>query len=489
MSIVADPSLVWLVGPSGAGKSTWAAEHFRDVEIVSSDHLRSVVGSGPNDLEASAAAFDLLERIALARISAGLLTVIDTLGFDDELRERLASHADQHGLPRTAVMFDTPDEVCRERNRTRDRSVPARVLSGQFRRYRTVGERLEASGWRLIRTATTQPEPVMVVGDATSTAGKPEQPSPAADGDLEFHLHISSFDWLGSPDRLTEIVRVAESAGFAGVSVMDHLIQIPQVGRAWEDMLEPHITLAHAAAVTERLRLGVLVTNVTLRPVAILAKMLATLDVLSDGRVDCGLGAGWFAKEQVDRGIGFPGDRERLDLLEDSIGALRSFWRPGGKPWKGSTLQIADTGMYPRPVQESIPIIVGGGGERRTLRIVAERADGCNLFTGQDLARKLAVLEEHCAAVERELTDVLVTVLDVTIAADDRDQLADLIERHRGNIPAREFRRRTSTGVVDDHVRRYRALRDVGVDRVYVSLMDLSGIEQVERFGRVIEAL
>ena len=485
MSIVPDPALVWLVGPSGSGKSTWAAEHFRDVEVVSSDHLRSIVGSGPNDLDASGAAFDILERIATARISAGLLTVVDTLGFDDELRARLAALAEDADLPRIAVLFDTPDAVCRERNRTRDRSVPARVLTGQFKRYRAVSEQIEESGWRVVRP------------DAAHVATVPaSEPRPRTDeaiesstGRLEFHLHISSFDWLDSPDTLTDVLRAAEDAGFAGVSVMDHLIQIPQVGRAWDDMLEPHVVLAHAAAVSERLRLGVLVTNVTLRPVAALAKMLATLDTLSGGRVDCGLGAGWFAKEQVDRGIPFPTDRQRLDLLEDTIGALRAFWGPGGRRWDGSTIHIADTGMYPRPTQESIPIIVGGGGERRTLRIVAEHADGCNLFTGAELPDKLATLAEHCAALGRDPDDVLVTVLDVTIAADDREHLAGLVERHRANTPARDFRKRTSAGVIDDHVHRYRALRDAGIDRVYVSLIDLQGVTQVGRFGRVISAV
>lgn len=483
--MVPDPSLVWLAGPSGAGKSTWAAGQFGDNEIVSSDRLRSMVGSGPNDLDASAAAFDILERIAHARVSAGLLTVIDTLGFDDELRDRLGHAADDAGLPRFAVLFDTPDELCRERNRLRDRSVPARVLSGQFKRYRTVREQLEASDWGVIR-----PDEAQVLGEpAIEVAASVESAARAPTGTLEFHLHISRFDWLESTDQLNDVLRSAENAGFSGVSVMDHLIQIPQVGRAWDDMFEPHMVLAHAAAVTERLRLGVLVTNVTLRPVAVLAKMLATLDRLSGGRVDCGLGAGWFAKEQVDRGITFPGDRERLDLLEDTIGALRTFWGPGGKPWKGSTLEFADTGMYPRPVQESIPIIVGGGGQRRTLRIVAEHADGCNLFTGPHLDHKLEVLGEHCAAVGRSLDDILMTVLDVTIAAEDRDQLADLVERHRGNTPARDFRQRTSAGIVDHHVLRYRTLRDLGVDRVYVSLIDLAGGEELERFGQVIAAV
>ncbi len=483
MSTIPDPSLVWLIGPSGAGKSTWAGEHFRDVEIVSSDHLRSVVGSGPNDLDASESAFDILERIARARISAGLLTVVDTLGFDDDLRARLSEEADEAGLTRVAVLFDTPDEVCRKRNRTRDRSVRARVLSAQFKRYRAVSEQIESTDWHVIRTTGT--EGVHVT--APMGADVLDRPGSLESADqLEFHLHISTFDWLDSPDRLADVLRTAETAGFSGISVMDHLIQIPQVGRAWDDMLDPHIVLAHAAALTERLRLGVLVTNVTLRPVAVLAKMLATLDRLSGGRVDCGLGAGWFTKEQVDRAIDFPSDRDRLDLLEDTIGALRAFWGPGSKPWSGSTLEVADTGLYPRPVQDPIPIIVGGGGERRTLRIVAEHADGCNLFTGPDLAHKLDVLATHCAAAGRDSDEILVTVLDVTIAADDRDQLASLVERHRGNNSARQFRMRTSAGLIEDHVRRYRALHNARVNRVYVSLIDLNGVEQIERFGRVI---
>ncbi len=485
VSIVPDPSLVWLIGPSGAGKSTWADEHFRDVEIVSSDHLRAVVGSGPNDLAASEAAFDVLERIATARISAGLLTVIDTLGFDDELRDRLGRLADDAGLPRVAVLFDTPDQVCRERNRKRDRTVPAKVLSGQFKRFRALSQEIDESDWEVVRAtpiqivaghvATTEPTP------ATAPAGEPSG--------LDFHLHISSFDWMESPDQLADVARAAEEAGFSGVSVMDHLIQIPQVGRAWDDMLDPYVLLANAAAATEHLRLGVLVTNVTLRPIAVLAKMLSTLDYVSGGRVDCGLGAGWFAKEQTERGISFPTDAERLDLLEDTIGALRAFWAAGGKPWSGSTIRIADTSMYPRPVHGSIPIIVGGGGELRTLRIVAEHADGCNLFSGPTLSHKLDVMADHCNTVGRPLSELLLTVLDVTMVADDRDQLADLIERHRGSISASDFRRRTSAGVIDDHVRRFHVLRDQGIGRAYVSLIGLDGVEQVRRFSRVIDAL
>lgn len=486
MRVVPDPSLVWLVGPSAAGKSTWAREHFRDVEIVSSDHLRSIVGSGPADLEASPIAFDILERIASARLEAGMLTVIDTLGFDDALRHRLSAIAGRSGLPTVAVVFDTPDEVCRERNRTRDRSVPAKVLSGQFARFQAVRRELEASSWQMIAA-----QPIDVVDGAVATVDVPTTRTAAqAPGRIAFHLHISTFDWMeGSADRLTQVLAAAEDAGFAGVSMMDHLVQIPQVGRAWDAMLDPHIALTHAAAVTDRLRLGVLVTNVTLRPIAVLAKMLATLDNLSGGRVDCGLGAGWFRSEQEDRGIDFPGDRDRLALLEDSIGALRAFWGPGSKAWKGAKLEIENTAMYPRPIQGTIPVIVGGTGERRTLRIVAERADGCNLRTGPQLAHKLEVLAGHCAEVGRDMRELIVTVLDVTLTGTDRDHTAALVERHRGSDSSRDFRRKTRAGTTADQIRRYRELESAGVDRVYVSLMDLDGPEPVRRFGQVIAGL
>ena len=242
---------------------------------MSSDHLRSIVGSGPNDLDASEAAFDVLERIATARISTGLLTVIDTLGFDEGLRARLGAVADDAGLPRIAVLFDTPNDVCRERNRSRDRSVPAKVLTGQFRRHRAVSGAISESDWQMIRPEAAKVVAAIAIEDTTGTVPWAE----SVHAEFEFHLHISTFDWLESAEHLTDVVQAAEAAGFSGVSVMDHLIQIPQVGRAWDDMLEPHIVLTHGAAITVRLRLGVLVTNVTLRPVAVLAKMLSTLDV------------------------------------------------------------------------------------------------------------------------------------------------------------------------------------------------------------------
>ncbi len=144
---VPDPALVLLVGAAGSGKSTWAAARYRDVEVVSSDALRAVVGSGTADLDASEDAFRLLDQIVAGRTRRGLTVVIDTLGLDPARRASCAALARESGLPLVAVVFDTPAAVCRARNAARDRPVPAAVLGGQLRRMRDVGAELEAEGW------------------------------------------------------------------------------------------------------------------------------------------------------------------------------------------------------------------------------------------------------------------------------------------------------------------------------------------------------
>ncbi len=143
-----DPAVVVLIGAAGSGKSTWAADRYRRAEVVSSDHLRDVVGSGPADLDASADAFDLLERIVAARIGRGLTTVVDTLGLDAARRTAWRDAARAAGLPAVAVALDTPGEECRRRNAERDRPVPAKVLADQVRRApRAVSAGLDAEGW------------------------------------------------------------------------------------------------------------------------------------------------------------------------------------------------------------------------------------------------------------------------------------------------------------------------------------------------------
>jgi alkanesulfonate monooxygenase SsuD/methylene tetrahydromethanopterin reductase-like flavin-dependent oxidoreductase (luciferase family)/predicted kinase len=488
MTTLPDPALVWLVGPAGSGKSTWASERFRPGEIVSSDALRAAVGTGEHDLDASADAFAALELIAAARLQRTLTTVIDTLGFDGDLRARLRDRAVARGMAFVAVVFDTNEEVCRARNAARDRSVPSKVLTSQFHRYRQVREQLAAEkGSVVVAGEADVVEPSHAPGSA---AARSRQREDAAS--MSFFLHVSGFEWIdgaaGFGPQLAELAATAEGAGFEGISVMDHVMQIPQVGRPWEEMPEALTTLAYLAAGTTHLRLSPLVANVTMRPPALLAKIVATLDVLSAGRAECGLGAGWFEKEQAGYGIPFPPPAARLDVLEDTLRLLPMMWGPGAKAFVGKRIEVPAATCYPRPVQEHVPVIVGGAG-RRTLRLAAELADGCNLLYRADrLEGQLAQVREHCVSVGRDPADVLLTVLDVTVCAGTRDELGRAIERLRGNEAAARAARRLNAGTVDDLIGRYRLLAEAGVARVYVSLADLGGPDTVARFAPVVAA-
>lgn len=149
-STIPDPALVVLVGAAGSGKSTWAAARYRSSEVVSSDQLRGVVGSGENDLDASADAFAVLDQIVAARLGRGLTTVVDTLGSDSDRRASQLDLARRAGLPAVAVLFRTDAAECRRRNRMRARPVPAGVLGNQLRRIPEMAGQLEAEGWTVI---------------------------------------------------------------------------------------------------------------------------------------------------------------------------------------------------------------------------------------------------------------------------------------------------------------------------------------------------
>jgi len=473
---VPDPALVVLIGASGSGKSTWAAARYRPQEVVSSDALRGVVGSGQHDLDASADAFTLLEQIVAARIRRGLTTVVDTLGTDAARRRSWLNQARATGLPAVAVLFDVDAAECRRRNRARDRPVPAAVLEAQLRRMRDVPAELAAEGWDAVLDISqdVRVEPTHSPGSAAAPAGRP----------LGMVLQISRFAWGDDPAGwLTSIADAATQAGFEGLALMDHLIQIPQVGRAWEPIPEPLVTLGMLAGVTTELRLGTLVTPVTYRAPGIIAKSLATLDALSGGRAFCGIGAGWWAREHAAFGLPFPGADERLDELERAIGMIRALWASGTKPYAGQRAQLPETTCYPRPISP-IPIIVGGSGERRTLQIAARHADACNLPSDlETLDHKLDVLKRHCAEAGR---DIAVTVLDVPIVGRDREHVAALVEKLRGRTPAATFARRHHAGTAAEHLGRYRLLAERGVSTVFVSLPDLAGPDDVLRLAPIV---
>jgi alkanesulfonate monooxygenase SsuD/methylene tetrahydromethanopterin reductase-like flavin-dependent oxidoreductase (luciferase family)/predicted kinase len=472
-----DPALVVLIGAAGSGKSMWALDRYRRAEVVSSDDLRGVVGSGPADLDASTDAFDLLERIVAARLSRGLTTVVDTLGLDADRRIAWRDAARAAGLPAVAVLLDTPGDECRRRNAQRDRPLPASVLVEQVRRSAAVREALAAEGWDRVEVVTFEGRSGAEPVPATAPSTAPER---TASHGLRLVLQISRFPWGDEPGAwMKEMALAADEAGFTGVALMDHLIQIPQVDTAWQPIPEPWVTLGLAAGLDTRLELGTLCTPVTFRPAGITAKAAATLDVLSGGRAFLGIGAGWWDREHAAYDVPFPPGRERLDQLERAIETCRALWAPGTKAYAGDRVVLPETTAYPRPAHD-IPVIVGGNGERRTLDIAARVGDACNLPSREDvLVAKLAVLDRHLAAAGRTREHVAVTVFDLPIVGADRDDAWSKVERLRGRTAAAAFAERTHAGPVDLHRQRYARLRELGVSTAFVGVRGLDGPDDV----------
>jgi alkanesulfonate monooxygenase SsuD/methylene tetrahydromethanopterin reductase-like flavin-dependent oxidoreductase (luciferase family)/predicted kinase len=483
-----DPALVVLVGPSGSGKSAWAAEHYGPHEVVSSDRLRAVVGSGEHDLDASADAFALLDQIVAARLRRGLSAVVDTLGLDPVRRHGYLSLARSSGMAAVAVLFDTDPAECRRRNRARDQPVPAPALEGQLRRMRAAVTEIGGEGWDLVTTAgPARPEPSHTPGARMAASEQRQRPV-----QMGLVLQLSRFPWREDPAGparwLGAVARAAAEAGLQGIALMDHLIQIPQVGRAWEPIPEPWVTLGMLAGLELGLRLGTLVTPVTFRAPGILAKTVATLDALSGGRTFCGIGAGWWEREHAAFGLPFPPARARLDELESAIETLRALWQPGTSQYRGERVWLPETTCYPRPVSR-IPVIVGGSGEKRTLAIAARLGDGCNLPSDLGtLDRKLAVFRQHCQQAGRDPAQAEVTVLDVPVIGRDRAEAGLIVEKLRGRTTAAAFARRHHAGTAEDHIGRYRLLAERGVRTIFVSLPDLAGPEDVLRLTPVAAA-
>jgi alkanesulfonate monooxygenase SsuD/methylene tetrahydromethanopterin reductase-like flavin-dependent oxidoreductase (luciferase family)/predicted kinase len=478
-----DPVVVVLAGAASSGKSTWAAERFRTVEVVSSDALRATVGSGPADLEATADAFALLDQIVAARAKRSLTTVIDTLGLDPERRAGYRRLARDAGLPAVLVIMNTAAALCRERNRRRDRPVPAQILTDQLRRISKLLQTVQDEGWdRLL--IIDQHHPTTTPVDELPAPDRDHGPGP------RLVLQVSRFPWGEDPSGwLRDLALTADAIGFDGIALMDHLIQIPQVDRGWEPIPEPWLTLGLLAGLDTNLRLGTLISPVTFREPGIIAKTVATLDTLSNGRAFCGLGAGWWLREHQAYGLDFPSDRQRLDQLQVCIETLRALWAPGTKAYHGRYVHLPETTCYPRPVSE-VPIIVGGSGERRTLRIVAEQADGCNLPSDATvLQSKIDVLRRHCAAVGRDPSSVEITVLDLPVIGTDREDVALRLERLRGRTPAAVYAARHHAAPAVEHAQRYLELADLGVGTIFVALPDLAGADDLARCMPLLAAL
>ena len=231
-------------------------------------------------------------------------------------------------------------------------------------------------------------------------------------------IHLMRFDSVSPTElrgELARTVETADAAGVAWISVMDHYFQMMRAGFPAEDpMLEAYTTLGYLAGHTERAELGVLVTGVTYRYPGLLAKIVATLDVLSGGRAALGIGAAWYEEEHAALGVPFPPLSERFERLEETVQIARQMWDPSDEgPYTGRHYQLDRTLCSPLPLHRP-EIMIGGSGERKTLRLVAQYGDACNLFgaTPDEVAHKLEVLRAHCADVGRDPAEIRVTVLN-----------------------------------------------------------------------------
>jgi len=240
---------------------------------------------------------------------------------------------------------------------------------------------------------------------------------------MNLDLHVPRFTWPGGPAAmgatLTALAQTAEAIGVRTISVMDHYFQMEARWPAEEPMLEGYTTLGFIAACTDRLRLRLLVTGVTYRHPGLLAKTVTTLDVLSGGRAELGLGAAWYEREHRGLGVPFPPLAERFEKLEETLQICAQMWSDDDGPYDGKHYQLAETLCSPQPVSSPRPrILIGGSGERKTLLFVARYADACNIFgDAPTIAGKLDVLRSHCDSVGRDFTEIEVTAL-INVEAD-----------------------------------------------------------------------
>lgn len=233
---------------------------------------------------------------------------------------------------------------------------------------------------------------------------------------MDIGIHYSRFPSPGGTSiasTFAETARIADQGGAALLTCMDHYFQMEVYGGPPEPMLEGYTALGFAAAQTERIRLGLLVTGVTYRHPGLLAKIVTTLDVLSEGRAQLGVGAAWYDREHDGLGVPFPPVPERFERLEETLQICRQMWSTANGAYEGKHYRLAETWCVPAPVQSRIPIMIGGSGERKTLRLVAQYADACNLFgaDGNDIRHKLDVLRAHCDDVGRDYDTIRKTAL------------------------------------------------------------------------------
>jgi F420-dependent oxidoreductase-like protein len=309
---------------------------------------------------------------------------------------------------------------------------------------------------------------------------------------LSLSLHLPSFTYPDADadrlfEKLVDIATTCESSGYSGVTVMDHLHQIPGVGDRTEFMMEGTTTLAGLAARTSRLNLGLLVGGVTYRNPALMAKATTTLDVISGGRIFLGIGAAWFEEEHLAYGYPFPPLRERFERLEDALNIARRMFTQRESSYEGTHASIRDALNIPQPLRGDIPILIGGSGERKTLRMVAQYADGCNIFGDLEGVRHLlGVLERHCETVGRDPAEITKTRMATIFLADRHE---DAIARLEASSLNERMRAMAIAGDPDGVGEQVQTLMDAGIEGLTIRLTDVHDLEVVARAGETLSPL
>jgi F420-dependent oxidoreductase-like protein len=289
-------------------------------------------------------------------------------------------------------------------------------------------------------------------------------------------------------DSLKNLITRAEDTGFDSFWVMDHFHQIPFIGRPEEPMLEGWTTISVLAGITTKIKLGTLVTGILYRHPSVLAKIAATLDVLSKGRLFMGIGASYFEEEARAYGIPFyPSTQERMQRLEEAIQIIRKMWTE--EPYasfEGKYYQIQNAYCNPKPIQKpSPPILVGGSGERKTLKIVAKYADACNLFGSiETIKRKLDVLKEHCKNIGRDYDSILKTKLDLVVIDDSEEKARKRAQQFYIGIPEQQIKDREFAiyGTREDVSRQIELLEEAGIQYLMVHLEPSRELEELDTF-------
>lgn len=305
-----------------------------------------------------------------------------------------------------------------------------------------------------------------------------------------YGLQLPDFSWLsgsdpaGSMDRIRAAAQAAEDSGFTSMWVMDHFLQLPPLGGPSAPIFEGYTMLGALAAMTKRVELGTLVTGVTYRNPAMLAKQIATLDSLSAGRVVLGIGAGWYDVEHQAYGFDFPPARERFARLREAVAICRGLLDNETFSFAGEYYNVDSAAVVPRPLRR-VPLMIGGSGPRKTLRLVAELADWCNVSgTAEVVGPKLAMLDEHCDAVGRPRRDVRRTNM-VSLFIRDADEVSAL----RAMLGYDSNPDVSNAMIIDERdaaAERLAALRTVGVDHIIVNLPLIQSAEQIEQAGAVL---